>query len=120
MLLELTLSKSNPTGLFVYDFNILGADANRLTPQNCQFDIANANHGFAQYPDGFDLVHLRFVNFGLDPWSNVLLQVQKALKPGGIIIVISPRDVIIYDEDFQVVHAKAEGDSVSLRGLALI
>jgi SAM-dependent methyltransferase len=55
-------------------------------PDNCQFEVADINLGLAHFEGQWDLVHVRFVGSGFKDFLKVLSDVEKCLKPGGLVL----------------------------------
>jgi SAM-dependent methyltransferase len=71
---------------------VLGVDlapvptAPEALPSNCQFEVADINLGLAHFEGQWDLVHLRMVGSGFKNFLKVLSDVEKCLKPGGLVL----------------------------------
>ncbi|CAG7853098.1 SubName: Full=Uncharacterized protein {ECO:0000313/EMBL:CCA75872.1} [Serendipita indica DSM 11827] len=57
-------------------------------PSNLHIEIDDINLGLAHFHGQFDLVHMRCVTGGINDIDKAMLDLQRCLKPGGILIVI--------------------------------
>ena len=89
----------------------------RSVPQNCRFEIGNAEDGFAQYPNGFNFIHLRLLNFGIKDWDSLIQHTYNALRPGGIVVTLGSHGMKLFDEHNEEISVKEEGEEVREEGL---
>jgi trans-aconitate methyltransferase len=62
-------------------------------PPNCQFEVDDIQLGlkhFQQPAKQFDLIHARAIALGIKNFHRTLRDVQRCLKPGGLLIWIEP------------------------------
>ena len=55
-------------------------------PPNVVFEVDDANLGLSHYEGKFDLIHARLVSAGLSNFLKTKEDLEKCLKPGGLII----------------------------------
>ncbi|KAG8835203.1 hypothetical protein FRB91_001163 [Serendipita sp. 411] len=55
-------------------------------PENCRFEVDDINNGLSHFYDSFDLVHARLIASGLRDFRKSKAEIEKCLKPGGIMI----------------------------------
>ncbi|KAG9038214.1 hypothetical protein FRB95_002175 [Tulasnella sp. JGI-2019a] len=77
-------------------------------PDNCRFEIDDANLSMSHYEKCFDLVHVRAAELGIKDFSEFLYNVAQTLRPGGI-LVLGTGDPQFYDERKQACIATGEG-----------
>jgi len=65
---------------------VLGTDLSPIQPSNippnCRFLVDDANADWT-FPEKFDFIHTRALNFGVKDWEHLLAQAFEHLKPGG-------------------------------------
>ncbi|CCM00019.1 uncharacterized protein FIBRA_02045 [Fibroporia radiculosa] len=66
-------------------------------PANCRFEIDDANLGFSHYQDSFDVVHARAVSAGIRDFPQLLEELARSLRPGGVIL-LGDGEQQLYDE----------------------
>ncbi|KAF2801932.1 S-adenosyl-L-methionine-dependent methyltransferase [Mytilinidion resinicola] len=68
------------------DVQVLGIDLSPIQPSNvppnCRFLVDDANAAWA-FPEKFDFIHTRALNFGVKDWDALLAQAFEHLAPGG-------------------------------------
>jgi hypothetical protein len=57
-------------------------------PPNLQFEIDDINFGLSHFYDQYDVVHVRCVMGGIKDMDQSIVEFQKCLKPGGILLII--------------------------------
>jgi SAM-dependent methyltransferase len=57
-------------------------------PRNLQFEIDDINLGLSHFYDQYDVVHARCVSGGITDMDQTMVEYQKCLKPGGILLII--------------------------------
>ncbi|KIP12259.1 hypothetical protein PHLGIDRAFT_328195 [Phlebiopsis gigantea 11061_1 CR5-6] len=67
-------------------------------PQNCRFEIDDANLGFFHYRGTFDVVHARAIAMGIKDYPALLKDLAQTLRPGGMII-LGDGEMQLYDEE---------------------
>lgn len=73
-------------------------------------EIDDINLGLSHFYDQYDLVHMRLVRAGLTDNAKTITELERCLKPGGVLIVIEA-DSEFADADFKKIKmAKVEGD----------
>jgi len=55
-------------------------------PSNCRFEVDDINRGLARFEGQFDLIHIRLVGSGCKDFYKAMSDVEKCLKPGGLVI----------------------------------
>ncbi|KAG8797031.1 hypothetical protein FRC17_007876, partial [Serendipita sp. 399] len=55
-------------------------------PSNCRFELDDINNGLAHFHNTFDVVHARLIAGGLRDFRKSKEEIQKCLKPGGIVL----------------------------------
>jgi SAM-dependent methyltransferase len=81
---------------------IARAEANAQQIHNIEFGVANLDE--CELPSGFDLVHARFVLQHLQDPARTLVEMRKALKPGGVVVVA--------DTDFRGLFSEPESPTI--------
>lgn len=66
-------------------------------PPNCAFEIWDVNNGLEKFYGQFDLVHTRFTSGIFSNPQAVFLEMERCLKPGGLLIIISPTFLLCDD-----------------------
>ncbi|CCA72734.1 hypothetical protein PIIN_06672 [Serendipita indica DSM 11827] len=73
--------------------NILGVDIKLQEqsnlPPNCVFEIWDVNSGLERFYGQFDVVHTRFTTGVFANPQTALIEMERCLKPGGLLIIIS-------------------------------
>jgi SAM-dependent methyltransferase len=59
-------------------------------PPNCQFEIDDIELGLTHFYGSCDLIHVRSLSMGLKNVRKALQDIQKCLRPGGLLIWIEP------------------------------
>lgn len=77
-------------------------------PDNCRFEIDDANLGFAHYRNTFDVVHARSVSAGIRDFPALLQDFAQVLRPGGVLL-LGDGDMQLYDEDENAISLVEEG-----------
>lgn len=67
-------------------------------PSNLRFEIDDVNHGLRHFYDQFDFVHVRCIISGVTDYGNLMQEVEKCLKPGGLVIFMDG-DIRILSQD---------------------
>jgi SAM-dependent methyltransferase len=57
-------------------------------PPNLRFEIDDINLGLDHFYDRYDLVHARCVSGGINDMDKTIVEFQKCLKPGGLLIIM--------------------------------
>lgn len=57
-------------------------------PSNCRFECGDANKGFKQYYNKFDVVHARCISSGIQDLGAYLEEMLEVLKPGGVLLYL--------------------------------
>lgn len=66
-------------------------------PENCRFEIDDANLGFSHYRETYDVVHARAVSMGVRDFPAFLRELATTLRPGGMLI-LGDGEMQLYDE----------------------
>ncbi|KAG8914412.1 hypothetical protein FRC00_013867 [Tulasnella sp. 408] len=83
------------------------SDPTRRVPPNCSFQIADANKDMGKIGSGYDLVHLRCVEAGIDDSDLFFYDAARALRPGGLLLLVGA-DVLV-DETGKYVPLQKPG-----------
>jgi SAM-dependent methyltransferase len=67
-------------------------------PDNCRFEVGDINLGLAHFEGQFDFIHVRLVGSGLKDFRKSMSEVERCLKPGGLVLWLDP-DYAIYSTD---------------------
>ncbi|CAG8654539.1 12760_t:CDS:2, partial [Acaulospora colombiana] len=59
-----------------------------VLPPNLQFEIDDINLGLSHFYDQYDVVHVRCVSGGIKDMDRTIVEYQKCLKPGGVLLII--------------------------------
>lgn len=95
--------------------SVLGVDLSptpldqSLLPPNLSFEIDDVNEGLEHFHNQFDVIHMRSAMAGIKDIDKTIDDVQRCLKPGGLVILICA-DTRIYGEDR--LHAAKVPDTV--------
>lgn len=69
--------------------NITGIDLSPLqpvwVPNNCKFEVDDAEKDWTYKADSFDLIHIRNITQGIDDWSKVMASAFRCVKPGSYV-----------------------------------
>ncbi|PVF94115.1 S-adenosyl-L-methionine-dependent methyltransferase [Serendipita vermifera] len=57
-------------------------------PPNLQFEIDDVNLGLSHFYDQYDVVHVRCVSGGIKDMDQTIVEYQRCLKPGGVLLII--------------------------------
>ncbi|KAG8877169.1 hypothetical protein FRB97_003624 [Tulasnella sp. 331] len=68
-------------------------------PENCRFEVDDANLSMSHHSDSFDVVHARAVEGGIHDYDGFLYEVAQTLRPGGLVILVSGMPQLL-TEDF--------------------
>ncbi|PVF94108.1 hypothetical protein CPB86DRAFT_713818 [Serendipita vermifera] len=74
--------------------SVLGVDLtpppmdNAAFPPNLHFELDDINNGLSHFYDQYDVVHLRCVMGGIKDVDQSIVEFQKCLKPGGVLVII--------------------------------
>ncbi|KAG8907304.1 hypothetical protein FRB99_004753 [Tulasnella sp. 403] len=77
-------------------------------PENCRFEVDDANLSMMHYASTFDLVHMRAADSGIHDFESWLYSIAQVLKPGGEMILGSG-DYHPHNENRQHFPATGEG-----------
>ncbi|CCA71910.1 hypothetical protein PIIN_05845 [Serendipita indica DSM 11827] len=55
-------------------------------PPNCRFELDDVNNSLTHYHDLFSVVHARFIGAGLRDHKKCKEEIERCLKPGGIVL----------------------------------
>jgi len=55
-------------------------------PDNCRFEVDDINLGLDHLEGQFDFIHARLVAAGIRDFSKSMLDIERCLKPGGLIL----------------------------------
>ncbi|KAG8914673.1 hypothetical protein FRC00_011594 [Tulasnella sp. 408] len=84
------------------------SDPTRRVPSNCSFQITDANKDMGAIGSGYDLVHLRCVEAGIDDSDLFFYDAARALRPGGLLLLVGA-DVQLVDETGKYVPLEKPG-----------
>ncbi|KAF9464756.1 S-adenosyl-L-methionine-dependent methyltransferase [Collybia nuda] len=83
----------------------------RAVPPNCTFELCDLDQWNIPYPDNhFDFIHARSVHCGIHNYPQLLREITRLLRPGGLVLLIEPNLTPLVD-------GKSAGDSSSDSGL---
>ncbi|KAG8973076.1 hypothetical protein FRB90_010011, partial [Tulasnella sp. 427] len=78
-------------------------------PQNCRFELDDANLSLSHYANTFDLVHVRAADSGIKDFHAFLYNLAEVLRPGGVLILGSG-DPQFYSEKVEPLPIVSEGE----------
>ncbi|KAH9952099.1 S-adenosyl-L-methionine-dependent methyltransferase [Amylocystis lapponica] len=81
----------------VVGVDLVPPQIDEVLPNNCRFEIDDANLGFAHYRDSFDVVHARSISSGIRDFPLLLQELARALRPGGVVL-LGDGDMQLFDE----------------------
>ena len=70
---------------------VLRSEAN--IPDNCRFEISDANEPMDHFAQAFNVVHVRSAETGIDDFESWLYRVAKVLRPNGVLLLIAGVEV---------------------------
>ncbi|KAG9047670.1 hypothetical protein FS837_001746 [Tulasnella sp. UAMH 9824] len=74
------------------------SDSTRRVPPNCSFKVVDANKDMGEIDSGYDLVHVRCVEPGIDDSDLFFYDVARVLRPGGLLLLVAG-DAQLFDEN---------------------
>lgn len=77
-------------------------------PENCRFELDDANLSLSHYANSFDVVHARASDPGIKDFDTFLYNMAEILRPGGVLILGSG-DPQFYDENVEPLPIISEG-----------
>lgn len=77
-------------------------------PENCRFELDDANLSLSHYTNTFDLVHVRASDAGIKDFGTFLYNLAEVLRPGGLLILGSG-DPQFYNENLEALPLVSEG-----------
>ncbi|KAG8907301.1 hypothetical protein FRB99_004750 [Tulasnella sp. 403] len=77
-------------------------------PENCRFEVDDANLSMMHYASTFDFVHMRGVESGIHDFESWLYSIAQILKPGGE-MMLTAGDYHPYNEHRQYMPVTEEG-----------
>ncbi|KAG8906519.1 hypothetical protein FRB99_006739 [Tulasnella sp. 403] len=80
----------------------------KFIPENCRFEIDDANLSMIHYASTFDFVHMRAADSGIHDFESFLYNVAQVLKSGAE-MVLSCGDYHVYNEHRQLLPSTGEG-----------
>ncbi|PVF94110.1 hypothetical protein CPB86DRAFT_800707 [Serendipita vermifera] len=81
-----------------------------VLPSNVQFEICNVNFGMSRFYDRYDLVHVRCIGGGMTDMDRTIVELQRCLKPGGMLLIIDGEPIIYKGRGIPVGMKKIPGD----------
>jgi hypothetical protein len=66
------------------------------SPSNLHFTINDVNLGMSRFYDQYDFVHVRSIGGGITDMDRTIVELQRCLKPGGVLLIIDG-DPIVYE-----------------------
>ncbi|KAF5380899.1 hypothetical protein D9615_004003 [Tricholomella constricta] len=70
----------------------------RTVPPNCTFELCDLDQWSIPYPDNhFDFIHARSIHTGIRDYPRFLEEINRLLRPGGLVLLIEPSLVPIAD-----------------------
>jgi hypothetical protein len=69
------------------DLSPVPVDAETV-PSNCRFEVDDINLGLSHFQDRFDFVHSRLIAAGIKDFEKSKTEIEKCLKPGGLMMWI--------------------------------
>ncbi|KAG8925848.1 hypothetical protein FRC01_009617 [Tulasnella sp. 417] len=78
-------------------------------PENCRFELDDANLSLSHYTNSFDVVHVRASDSGIKDFDTYLYNLAEILRPGGLLILGSG-DPQFYDENVEALPIVSEGE----------
>ncbi|KAG9017245.1 hypothetical protein FRB90_001263 [Tulasnella sp. 427] len=77
-------------------------------PNNCRFEVDDANLSFEHYENAFNVIHLRGANQGINDFQSWLYEMAKMLRPNGVIILVNGYPQM-YDPQYQPLPTRQPG-----------
>lgn len=77
-------------------------------PNNCRFEVDDANLDLSHYADCFNVVHMRSVSQGIRSYQDTIHRVAQTLRTGGVLLLCSPA-YNFFDENRQPLPIVEEG-----------
>ncbi|KAG8931451.1 hypothetical protein FRC01_001275 [Tulasnella sp. 417] len=64
-------------------------------PDNCRFEVDDANLSFAHYESAFNVVHVRSVDPGINDFESWFYEIARTLRPNGVLLLVNGHPVKI-------------------------
>lgn len=77
-------------------------------PTNCRCEVDDINLGLDHFYGDFNVVHARFVASGIRDFEDLILQMSRVLRPGGLVIVVE-WDFQVYDINRRKIVLRTDG-----------
>lgn len=58
-------------------------------PENCRFEVDDANLSFSHYENAFNVVHMRAANHGINDFETWLYEIARTLRPNGVLLLVN-------------------------------
>ncbi|KIO33922.1 hypothetical protein M407DRAFT_17190 [Tulasnella calospora MUT 4182] len=78
-------------------------------PDNCRFEVDDANLSFAHYENAFNVVHMRSANQGINDFESWLYETARTLRPNGVLLLVNGYPQL-YDAQFQPLPTREPGE----------
>jgi len=85
-------------------------------PSNLRLEFDDANLGFPHYHGCFDVIHCRSMSGGMNDRNWFFNELERCLRPGGIVIVIDCETPILDHNRHPIPPAPLDGDYPGTRG----
>ncbi|KAG9044043.1 hypothetical protein FS837_008858 [Tulasnella sp. UAMH 9824] len=84
-------------------------------PDNCRFEVDDANLSFAHYENSFNVVHVRSADQGINNFESWLYEIARTLRPNGVLLLVTgfPRPCALqqmYDPQLQPLPTREPGE----------
>ncbi|KAG9044044.1 hypothetical protein FS837_008859 [Tulasnella sp. UAMH 9824] len=78
-------------------------------PDNCRFEVDDANLSFAHYENAFNVVHMRGADMGINNFESWLYETARTLRPNGVLLLVVgfPQ---MYDSRLQPLPTREPGE----------
>jgi SAM-dependent methyltransferase len=86
-------------------------------PHNLRFEVDDINRGLDHFhgEEGFDLIHMRGVQSGINELDQVIIDLQHCLKPGGLLIIVNMTPELWDQDGKSVPKARLSSDDDDIR-----
>lgn len=75
-----------------------------LFPPNLTFEIDDVNKGLDHFFNKFHLIHIRCVGTGIHNYAKMMEEIEKCLRPGGLVIYLDADTRILTQDQLHPVH----------------
>ncbi|KAG8955745.1 hypothetical protein FRC04_007736 [Tulasnella sp. 424] len=78
-------------------------------PENCRFEVDDANLSFVHYENAFNVVHMRSANQGINDFETWLYEIARTLRPNGVLLLVNG-SIQMYDAQGEPLPTREPGE----------